>query len=429
MSQNPFHPLAPPDDPSLFYGRANAIAFLRQRLVGANNQELIVILGRLGMGKTSLLLQIPYLIDERYEAVYINIGNLDSLRLILSKVTEAIVAHMEVIGASTYRVPEFPEDEDADLRAWFADDFLDVVLTAIRRDRFLLLMLDDFDSLYGEMETGNLPADFIHYWGGLLHQHERLDVVAAVDIRAEDETFQYPATASVHNHHRLSHIEIEAARQLITEPVAEKYTYHPEAIDRILDLCGGFPFLLHSLCRLIYRQELSIIGLDDVARVYPAALEETGEVTDGIWEYLAPNTQLVTLAVLQMDYKTGVTLEALEEWRSESPAIINKTQLGSKLRTLEYLDILHVDAEGHYTVHTELEADWILANKKRPMPTQQSVNRARMAGVIGIVVVIAIVLAVALLSSSGSSNTNDDAIPSTLTLDVNVEATRQASEP
>ena len=58
LNQNPYHPLSPPDDPTLFYGRQNAIAFLRQHFVGADNHAILVILGRIGMGKTSLLLYL-----------------------------------------------------------------------------------------------------------------------------------------------------------------------------------------------------------------------------------------------------------------------------------------------------------------------------------------------------------------------------------
>ncbi|NJL92627.1 MAG: hypothetical protein HC915_02315 [Anaerolineae bacterium] len=51
LMQNPFHPLAPPDDPTLFFGRREALAFLRQHLVGAHNTHAMLIFGRLGMAK------------------------------------------------------------------------------------------------------------------------------------------------------------------------------------------------------------------------------------------------------------------------------------------------------------------------------------------------------------------------------------------
>ncbi|MBZ0309447.1 MAG: ATP-binding protein, partial [Anaerolineae bacterium] len=215
----PYHPLSPPDDPTLFFGREDVIAFLRQHLVGANNTEVLVILGRAGIGKTSVLQHVPYIVDERYQPVYMDADSLDNLHTYLTGLASRIVQRMELIGASTYRVPDLPPDSTPpqDLLKWFALDFLDVVLAAISRSRFLLLLLDDLHRLFDAVNSQQLPANFIDYLGDLLRQHDRLSIVAGLHIDYEDQAMRYAATASILNHFRLQHLDEPAARQVITE--------------------------------------------------------------------------------------------------------------------------------------------------------------------------------------------------------------------
>src|SRR5688572_31057612 len=124
LDQNPYHPLTPPDNPIHFYGREDAIAFIRQHLVGANNQAAMLVMGRQGMGKTSLLQHTPFIVDERYKPVYVELSPQDmpTLASLIIHLYEVIRSRMETIGASTYRIPELPPSNTAldDLLNWFA---------------------------------------------------------------------------------------------------------------------------------------------------------------------------------------------------------------------------------------------------------------------------------------------------------------------
>src|SRR5207247_10875309 len=52
----------------------------------------------------------------------------------------------------------------------------------------------------------------------------------------------------------ISALSEEAARKLVTEPVAGRLSYLPQARDRIVELCARQPFLIQSLCSRVFDQ-------------------------------------------------------------------------------------------------------------------------------------------------------------------------------
>ena len=131
MIENPYNPFQPTTDPMYFYGRSNAIAFLQLNLSGRLTRHGLVVLGAQGIGKTSLLRHIPLVVDERYPSIYIDLSaiELDSVVSFVAAVVDQTRTMMNVIQASTYRLPSFPDPTNpyTDLLTWLANDFLDVV--------------------------------------------------------------------------------------------------------------------------------------------------------------------------------------------------------------------------------------------------------------------------------------------------------------
>lgn len=436
----PYHPLSPPDDPTLFYGREDVIAFLRQHLVGGNNTEILVILGRTGIGKTSVLMHVPYIVDERYQPVYLDTDSLNSTHTYLQTLVHRILQRMELIGASTYRIPEMPSEDipEVDLLEWFANEFLDVVLSAIQRTRFLLLLLDDFQQIFNAIDEKRLPPGFIDFLGEILEKYERLSIVASLKMEDEDRALRHYPTANLTYYFRLQHLETSAARQLITEPVSFKYQFTEEALTRILHLCGGYPFLLHSVCRLLYRyhrnnSSVNPIGVGAIDVIYTAVLEETGEVIREFWQHTTPAQQVTILALLefyQQNPTCAVSFDELKQWMLELRTGVNPTQLAATLRSLEYGLVVKTNSQGEYQFATALEADWLLANTplKKAVEDKKMKRSARLIGVaavIGVVIIIILILASGIFDSNDSAAPRRDA-PPTSTLSIEIDPTNTA---
>lgn len=441
MSNNPYHPNFPPDNPAQFYGRADAAAFLRQHLVGRHHEQMLVILGRRGMGKTALLHQTAYLVDERYITVYLSLGDVERLSVyeLLKAFTEQIVVAMERVEASTYRLPELPPQDtpSANLMQWFQGEFLDVALTAIRRDRFLLLLIDDFAHVLDAIRDKTLPAHIIEYLADLLHQWERLDIVAAIDIAREDDIAAYAALSNVSLHWRLTHLSISDATALITEPITDAYRYTDEMVQRLLVACGGFPFLLHSTLRLLYRyyerNQVTVVADSVLEQVYSAVKEEAGVLMYPLWDGLPAHHAdfLRAFGTLRTENALPISLGDLKASVRKQLPNINDTQLASILRSLEYIELLKTNADGLYDFATGIEADWLADNTATTSSTVGGFRLPNRTQLVGVLAIVALLMGlVFVINRSGESSQNDaapvDNAPPTTTLEIDFDATRSA---
>lgn len=453
MTENPYNPLQPTSDPLLFYGREETLAAIQLNLVSGTNRQALTILGQRGMGKSSLLTQIPLNIDERFVCVYIDINQveLDDVTGLVAAIVDQTRAMLDVIEASTLRLPAFPDtaDPNVDLLDWLAGEYLDVVLSAIRRSRHLVLMLDDVHLLFDAMDAGNLPAHFMTYLAVLLDRYDRLNIIATLDITHESRALQTPPFNNSQLHHRLTNLSPEIAEAVVAEPVQEFYQFEPPALRRVLELAGGHPFHLHSLGRLIYRlyeqeRRVSTIAMVDVEAVYPAALEQAGDIVKPLWEHLRPNERFALTALLDLrDHNPHEDFapEALREWLSKTDYPLNEVQLAAALRGLEYLGIVQVNQQGEYAFSSGIQADWLKSyivdapaeTLSRPPVLQNRLYhlnrlpRRTIALAAAVPVIAAILLLLAIVLNDDDNRDNENPVAPTATLQLDIDATR-ASE-
>lgn len=444
MSENPYNPLQPTSDPLLFYGREETLAAIQLHLVSGTNRHAVTIFGQRGMGKSSLLSQVPLNIDERFVCVYIDLNQveLDDVSGFIAAVVDQIRAMLEVIEASTLRLPSFPDAADVDLLDWLAGEYLEVVLAAIRRSRHMVLMFDDVHLLFDAMDTGNLPAHLMTFLSVLLDRYDRLNMIAALDITYETRALQTAPFDNAQFHHRLTNLTPEIAEAIVTKPVEEFYAFEPPALRRVLELAGGHPFHLHSICRLIYRlyeQERRVltIAMVDIEAVYPAALEQAGDIVRPLWEHIRPNERLALTALLDLrkhNPHEHFAADGLREWLSKTDYPLNTVQLAAALRGLEYLGIVQTNDQGEYAFSAGIQADWLTAyivdapaeTVRRPpalLPKPRFSRRTLVMIALGPIVAV-ILLGLAFLLNGDDEVDNPS--NSTATLQLDIEATRQA---
>lgn len=448
MIENPYNPLKPTTDPTVFYGRKDAFSFFQRHLAGAINESALVIIGQRGIGKSSLLSQIPLHIDERYVSIWIDLSLLDMEDEVglVAAIVDQVRHTMETISASTYRLPDFPDptDPEVDLLQWLAEEYLEVAITAIRRERHLLIMLDEAHLLFDAVKLGHYPSHFFTYLHDVLQHHERLDIITTLDITYEPQALQTPPFADATRHYRLTHLTVDEAQRLMTEPIHNEYEYDASALARILELAGGHPFHLHSICRLLFRlwQERAgnVIGFAEVEAVYDAVLDQTDEVMTSLWNYTRPNERLASTALLDLRKHNEGTiafpLSVMEDWLSNTEFPLNEVQLGAAMRGLEYLGLVTAQSGGNYQFVSALQADWLarqsefeaeepprLTNSFRPqLPSIPRQTWLLVGGVLGLIILL---VALGVLSGGGDdqNNNSSDDQPATSTLIVEPTAT------
>ncbi|MBN1967650.1 MAG: ATP-binding protein [Anaerolineae bacterium] len=445
-SLNPYNPLTPTEAPEFFFGQEETFAFFRQNLVGAPHRHALVLIGRRGLGKSSVLRQLSHRVDDRYRLCLVSLGALDlsGEPVFLAALVDEIRRALEEAEYSTYRLPDWPEpgegEEPVDLREWFKTVYLDIAMTALRL-RHLLLALDDAHLLLQAVERGALPADLLDYLRDVMVAHPRLDMVLALDEAFEDRLMGIELLNDPVLHVRLVELRPAEAERLVIEPVADLYHYEDGIVGRILAGAGGHPFLLHSICRLLFRRSeerhhAGPITENDLTAIQAAVLEQSDEILGPLWHDAAPNeravlTALVTLHALELGQ--SLAFETIYGWLVGSGYVLNKTQLAAALRSLDYKGLIQMDADGLYRLPAGLIADWVNANTAVPVEKARwRVDKARLVPVVGLLAAILIVGALGAAALWGVFDSDDEdrrpasPILPTATLSLNLEATRQA---
>lgn len=444
MTENPYDPLRPVKDPLLFTGRQDAFSFLQRHLTtGSTGQKGIIIFGLRGIGKSSFLGQVPFYVDERYVTVLIDINTLelDDIVSFVAAVVDQTRNMMEAIEASTYRLPPFPDptDPEVNLLDWLANDYLSVVMSAIWRERHLVILLDDIHLFFEAVDGGKFPADFMAYLQKLLLLHERLNLIATLDIYYEARALQTPPFDEERLHLRLTPLAADETKQMIVQPMQEVYTFEPAALDTILALTGGYPFHVHSICRLLYRlwQErthVDHISLREVEAVYPAALEQAIELLTPIWQQFTPNERLVLTALVDLrkhnPAEAAFPPRALLDWLKKTEFPLNEIQLAATWRKLEYAGMVQSGLNGNYAFAASLQADAFLnmiesgdetrLRKPPPWPDLQWVRNPLVW--VGGLALVGIVLLMVIFAGGGNDDTDSVDRP-TLTLPSEQEPT------
>ncbi len=443
----PYDPLQPTTNAAYFFGREDVFAFFRQHFVGTAHDHALVLIGRRGLGKSSVLHQLHTQLDEHYVPCIINVSALDLTKgetALIGALVDEIHITLERIGASTYRLPDWPtpgaDGTPADVRGWFEGDYLDVVFAALRT-RHLLLTLDDAHLLFDAV-TGSAPAALLDFLGELLASHDRLDMALAVDASFETRLLTIDLINDPGLHIRLGELSPEAAERLVREPMLAAGQYDDGVVEQILALAGGHPFLLHSICRLIFRraEERHFSGLiteNDLAAVQDAVVDQADEIFGPLWQQATPNERFTLTALVRLDaLEPGqrIAFDTAYGWLTGAGYTMNRTQLAAALRALDYDGLIHAEADS-YTLRARLIAAWITANVLPAETEPEPESRARLARYVQVIGLLAVILIVGGLSAAalgGVFDRGDDsdqtASPGapTATLSLNMEATARA---
>jgi hypothetical protein len=442
---NPYNPLEPTADPAAFYGGAEVFAFFRQQLVGTAHERALVLIGRRGLGKSAVLHQLVYQVDEHYVPCVVSLAGADlsSEETWLRALANDIHAALDRAGVSTYRLPEWPDSSETPINAreWFRATYLEVALAALRI-RHLLLAFDDAHLLLDAVDRGTLPEDTLHLLRDLLVTHERLDMVFALDAAYENRVLGVELLNDPTLHFRLAELALPEAERLVREPVAALWVYAAGVVEEILAWAGGHPFLLHSICRLLFRRSEerghdAPITENDLSAIRAAALDQADEIFEPLWNSLTPNERLTMTALARLDeLEPGqpVSFEMLFGWLTGAGYEINKTQLAAALRGLDYNGLAQAGAD-HYRLPVRLAADWVQTRAAATGVTEPAAPRRdwnRLVPVLGLIAAVLVVGIIGLAALGGVFEGDEDneqpiqPTAPTATLSLNIEATRQA---
>lgn len=346
--------------PPPFAGRQTEYTRMQQHLLSPVDRHGLVFLGRAGTGKTALLRRFSMVFDPAYIGLYLPLHELNIhdennwLEVLHTHSTRVL----EDAGFGLGRLPEKPE---AGLRDWLNESYLPEFFRIIRPHRRLVWLLDDADGLLAAITDGRLPDDTMIYLYSLLEKHEQLGIVMTLDTAHENQLDRLAPLADPALTYRLRSLSAEESAELLAlvRPQSD-----PTLAQALHQATGGWPTLLQLFVQALPDADLSGNGFktlrDGVYRQCEALLR-------GVWLGLERDERLILTAVTERLYEDPlrpITADLIESWLVQTDYPLDATTIKAAVRSLEYDEVLHSDAEGGIQPTGDLLRRWLLENAR-----------------------------------------------------------------
>ena len=295
LQRKPPYAINPIRERKDLFGRDSILSDLESHV---SNETSTFLWGQKRVGKTSVLQVLAASLGERDDVacIVLRMGELASLH-------EGQLGH--TVAIRLVRALEWAREvpSEDEFRAGLGRLVPYVEELARESGRKMLVIIDEFDDLNPAFYLGERGKQFV----------KALRSLSEVGL-----TFMFVGSErmdSIYRHHSadlnkwvncsLDRIEVEAdCNALITQPVAGKIEYEPDALARIVEHCRGNPFYLHLVAGKVFRrcvqERRTFVGTSDVEQVRRGLVRELGPTNFAhFWEdvpVLDPNDKRRSVA-------------------------------------------------------------------------------------------------------------------------------------
>jgi hypothetical protein len=262
---------------AVFKGRKDIIRILERELATeATQRPAILLFGARRTGKTSVLRQFPDALGPQVIPVTVDLQGLaltSSLPTFFEKLSDEI--RKSILASRQIKIVEISRHGlESDPYTVFAD-WMKIVDETIE-NRWLLLSLDEYEYIEKMTETGRADDRIFQLLRSLLQNYPRITLLFS-------GTHTFEELSPVWSHHlinvhtiKIGDLERKDARELIERPIESfPLKYEEEAVNRILSVVGGQPYLLQVTC-----QEL-VNSMNDKGQLY-AKVEDVNRALDSV---------------------------------------------------------------------------------------------------------------------------------------------------
>ncbi len=398
LGASPYIVGSPVDRQEMFFGRADVIDRIKRQLGASNHANVILLEGNRRTGKTSVLRQLGKVdVLPGWIPVYCSFQDVEgdgvkagvAARNVFRLLARSTGWALGDAGVETW-FPGLPEREPgrpfklafrAALDRIFADggapfEAFEIYIAAAveaASPRRVLLMLDEFDKLQEGIDTGitspQVPENIRHL---LQHQPGLSAIITGLRRLKRLREEYWSALFGLGYRIGISALPLDDARRLVTEPVAGRLGYLPQARDRLVELCAGHPFLVQSLCNRVFERAAS--GGDRTVTADAVEEAATEMVRDNehfrtLWDYAGTARRRLLLALCDRlaEGPDAVNLDLFGVKLEEHGVPLRRaSELDGDVAELRELELLDFDASyrgGTYRLSAPLMARWLRMNE------------------------------------------------------------------
>jgi len=349
-------------DTPLYFGRHDAYEFIDKNITASGAHHTIVCHGLRRTGKTSLLYRIESkgFKDQRLTPIIIDVQGIedekDFYATVSSKIREKLSLKPNVGDATVKSFSRFKE-------------FLNEIKPVLG-ERIMVLMVDEFEALDKLVEAGRISSFIFDNIRHLMQHEEKLIFLFCGTHRLEEMSADYRSIFfNTAMYLKINRLKDQDAILLIKEPVKDQLNYDDLAVEQILKMTGGQPYLTQLLCRTLVndlnenkkRNDAVIDDVDDAVEAIIAG--GTEHFSQHIWdmsntlERLLISAAAGEMTLKQLDY---IGLEALFVQVQAVTANFTRKQMLEALGKLVSREILE-EKEMRYRFPVNLLRKWLAA--------------------------------------------------------------------
>ncbi len=260
-------------DPAMFFGRTELLQNIASVILESRLQsKCVMVFGQKRSGKSSVLYHLKTLLQKDADILILDLGNIGAiqdenssvqllyqiLKRILTKLEYAIEDRVdEGFSPLALSVPNDREfyDHPAPLQC-FEETFGKLKRLASKQADWrgvrVVLLIDEFQYIYGRIVAGKISESFMKNWKALLQANYFNAVLVGQDVMPKFK-LRFPNEFGTTQDERVTYLKPEDARRLIDDPIRiggrqGESRYRENAIERILNLTAGSPFYIQIIC-------------------------------------------------------------------------------------------------------------------------------------------------------------------------------------
>ncbi|MEM7112717.1 MAG: AAA family ATPase [Chloroflexota bacterium] len=290
---------------NVFVGREDVFAFIRENLLGAHQNNVIILHGQRRTGKTSVLYRLGQAMSDTHYGVLIDMqgkparGEADFLFSIADDIVFALEdAEIDV---------EYPERADFEEAPefYFRSRFLRG-LSKHLNGKNLLLMFDEFEELQRRVENGRLQPEIFQFLRNLMQHEKHVDFIFSGTHKLEDLGATYWSVLfNIASYKPITFLSSQEIDRLIHAPVADyPIEYDPLAIARISEVTAGHPYftqlVLHEMIVYYNEMQVTYLTIVDVDQVLKRIIERGEAHFKYIWAESSAEERQVLQAAAEL---------------------------------------------------------------------------------------------------------------------------------
>ena len=241
VEENPYIVGKPVKRGEMFYGWEK----IRQKIIKDKSIEQLILYGQFRTGKTSVLLQLMNELKREYIPVLaishqFETGDSELLRFWSKQIALAVQDRK-------WKVPEIPDYEKASNPYREFRDFFNEIIGRSEGNK-IIFMIDEYDIIDELFQNEKLSEGIFQLLDWMV-KHDKIDLILAGrssinTLKTENWKNNARRFASI----KLGPLERDDAIKLMKEPVKDYIEYDDSAIEKILMLTNGYPYLIQLCC-------------------------------------------------------------------------------------------------------------------------------------------------------------------------------------